>query len=387
MNPEAKIVKSLIKEIVDGTCKNRLYESINSPEVNWKKLQYSLSYNELAPFLYIIAKERGSLLPDIFFDYLKRNYYLCLSRYMILQDELLNILRKAKKENVLILPIKGFSYPEDYYKRFGFRPLVDIDLLIREENFKKGQSLLEDLGYRKYLLEGNEDYWQKEQCHLEFMKKIENDFIPAELHWALDFKRHKEEVIPDLWKRLKEIKFDNEEFFALSPEDTLFSLALHQRRFGKVFNLKYISDAGMILEKENLDWDYIYKTAYAGKIRVSLYFLLYQAQFVLDKDLEKYLSKLKMPLWHRKLISKIVKRYIYSPPDMSNLSYVYLICHLLLYDNITYPVKYAINIPIEQFAKFFSLPIYADKTAKLYRIRFFYFFYKLIKKVLCNFIT
>ncbi|MBL7196808.1 MAG: nucleotidyltransferase family protein [Candidatus Omnitrophica bacterium] len=384
MKPEARVVNYLIKEIVYGIFESSLRKVLTTSEIDYKRLTSLLIYNELMPFLYILLKNTPEIVNKNLFHSIKKTYYTKLYKYMILLQELLKILKEAKKKNILIIPIKGFSFSEEYYKRFGFRPLVDIDLLIKEKDFEKGVTLLENFGYREYLLGATEEYWKKEQCHLEFIKIIKAIPIVTELHWALDFKRFKKKCIPRLWERLRKINIDNEDFSALSPEDTLFSLALHQRRFGKVLNLKYVLDTGIMLKKEKLEWDYIVETAYQEKIRASLYFLLYHTQFTLNIDLRKYLDKLKIPYWQRILISKIIRKYSYSPP-VSNLPYVYTMSHFLLYDNIIYPIKYILNIPQEQFAKFYSLPIYSPRTERLYKIRFLYIIYRLIKDNLKQF--
>jgi len=204
--------------------------------------------------------------------------------------------------------------------------------------------------------------------------------IVVELHWALDFKRFRNNFMPAIWERLEEITIEGEKFPALSPEDTLLSLALHQRRFGKVCNLKYICDVAIILKTDNLNWEYLIQTATKEEIKTSLYFLLYQVQLVLDLELNGYLNKLKIVFWKKWLIKKFIKKYAFSPPNPHELAYVYTLCHFLLYDNIFYPIKYILCIPQEQFAKFYSLPLYSNGTSNKYKIRIIYMLYKLVKK-------
>jgi len=385
MKTEIKIIKYLLKEIVYKKHSASLFEGLRSSDINWKKLNSIIIYNELGPFLYVLLKERHSLVPENIFKFLKESYYFSLFNYMILFDELLEILKESKKNNILIIPIKGFSFSEEYYRRFGFRPLVDIDLLIKDNDFDKSISFLEGLGYKKHLSGASEDYWRKKQCHIGFIKIIKDIPVIVELHWALDFKRYKNEIMPDLWRRLKKIFLEKDEFPVMSPEDTLISLALHQRRFGKVLNLKYICDAGIILEKEEIDWDYIMKTAKEDSIRTTLYFLFLQIQFVLDKDLSKHLKELKIPFWHRKLIGMTIRKHIYSPQNITHFPHIYILCHFLLYDAITYPITYILNIPQEQFARFYQLPFYTPKTKRLYKLRYLYIPYKLIKEPLSRY--
>jgi hypothetical protein len=380
MNLEARVIKNLTKEIVYGTHKSQLTESVGSPGIDFKKLKYLFFYHELSAYAYVLLKERYSVLPGDFFEFLKDSHYFSLFSYMNLYGALLDILRSGKENDILLMPIKGLSYSEEYYKRFGLRPIVDIDLLVKIEDLEQGVGLLEKMGYQKYLAGGTEGYWRKNQCHLEFIRDDKGERNMVELHWALDAKRYQREPIPGLWSRLKKCSFDGQDGSILSPEDTLLSLALHQRRYGKVFNLKYVCDIGLILEKESLDWGYLLKTAHKGKARASLYFLIYQVQFVLDKDLKKRLDALRIPFWQRWLIHRLTHKYIYAPPDNSRLPYVFLFSHFLLYDDPWYPFQYILNIPEEQFAKFYNLKVYSKECKLRHRLRFFYFFYSLFKK-------
>lgn len=360
-----------------------LSEYLSSAHLDWERFKSCCIYHELIPFLYIILKNNVFPAQREIFNFSKDLYYSGLLHYLILFQEVKNLIKEAKHNNILLIPIKGLSFSEQYYQRFGFRPLADIDVLIKEEMLEKGIALLESLGYQKELSQGKETYWRAQQCHLSFTKKQNNTPIIVELHWLLDFKRHKDNVIPQVWQRLKETVIEGEKFHLLSPEDTLFSLALHQRRFGKVFNLKYTCDTGILLDQETLDWDYLIKTAFEERIRASLYFLLYQTQFVLDINLDKYLRLLRLPFWQRSYISKITRKYIYSPPKNTNeLKTAYILCHLVLYDNLSYPFKYILHIPEEQFAKFYQLPLYTPSAKKAYYLRIIYIPFIMLKNLI-----
>lgn len=379
MNQEAALIKYLVKEIIYGNCRGKIFKILSSPNLDLNAVKELFSYHEMGPYLYVIIKDKPQDLPEAFYEALKSTYYHQVFQYARLYDEFIKIIHESQRNNVLILPIKGFSNGEEYCKKFGFRSQIDIDLLIREDELEKGVNLLEKLEFEKYLI-GNESYWRKEQCHLSFIKKVESSLVMVELHWNLDFKRCRKNVLPSLWGRVRETRLKNERFLALSPEDNIFSLALHQRRFGKPMNLKYICDIGIILKKEILDWEYILKTAFDEKVRASLYFLLLQTQFVLDKDMNEYLAKLRIPFWQRKILNSIINKYIYSHQNRFKISYLYTLSHFFIYDDIVYPLKYILNIPQEQFARFYQLPLYSKRTTILYKFRCFYIVYRLLKR-------
>lgn len=52
--------------------------------------------------------------------------------------------------------------------------------------------------------------------------------------------------------------------------------------------------------------------------------------------------------------------------------------HFLLYDTLWEPIDYILNIPLEQFAKFYEIKPYDRMTGFLYENRLFYMPVKLI---------
>ncbi|MFH1338871.1 MAG: nucleotidyltransferase family protein [Candidatus Omnitrophota bacterium] len=380
ISAESGLLQHISKEVVFGNNRQNVLKKTASDKVNWQKLQDLLLYHELAPFLYIVIKNDPEAVPAQFFKFLEYVYYKQVFRYIYLSEELTKIIELAAQNHLLLLPIKGFSMSDVYYKRYGFRPLVDIDLLVKEGALDKGMLILESLGYKKYFKRGKEEYWRKKQCHLEFKKDIRGELFSVDLHWALDFKRRKEGVLPSLWERIREINIGGKKIPSLSLEDTIFSIILHQRRFGKTLNLKYVCDLGLILNGTPvLDWDYIFKAAREENFNSCLFFLLAQVQTVLDINLEKYIRELKIPYWKRKCAFEFINKYSYLSHKDFDVYYLFLLSHFLLYDNTKEPIKYILNIPEEQFAKFYKLPLFKPNTKRLYKIRFLYMFYRLLK--------
>ncbi|MFH1245546.1 MAG: nucleotidyltransferase family protein, partial [Candidatus Omnitrophota bacterium] len=217
-----------------------------------------------------------------------------------------------------------------------------------------------------------EEYWRQKQCHLSFNREAHRKSLLVELHWALDFKRDNQKILPLLWKRVRANPRGERSIKLLSPEDTLFSLALHNRRLGKMFCLKYVCDMGLLLNKykNELDWDYILQESRRGKMRAAMFFALSQLK-LLDFPLPRaILRDLNVPAWQGKLVRYFMERQVFFPKE--DFKKTYLTCHFLLYDNIWEPVKYILNIPREQFAKYYGLAPYTVKTAFFYYLRWLY---------------
>ena len=385
MNPESQLLVYTVKDVVYGGYKHAIANILSSQILDWRYLENLLIYHEMETFFYSVVRNEENLLPKQFYAFLKTAYYQKMLYHMLLNREISEIIATAHHWDITLIPIKGFSYPENYYKRYSFRPTQDIDLLAQKNQLEEGIRLLESRGYHKNF-PGKENYWREHQCHLAFKKDIGDSCAIVELHWSIDIERGKKEILPLLWQRLKQGCLGGKIIPVLSPEDNLFCLAFHQRRFGKMLSLKYVCDTGLILEHERLDWDYILKIACQQDCRASLFFLLAHTQLILGKNLNDILIRLQIRTWQKTAISKLIASYGLRNPADFNITYLYVICHILIYDNIFYPLYYILNIPEEQFAKFYSLPLYSESTRRRYKLRSLYIPFKLAQKIINTFL-
>jgi len=392
---EEKLTLRIARWLVDNQVAFKVRESLPK-DIVWERFRQFLSYHQLSPFAYLFFRKTPYLLPDKEKELLKKSYYSCLINQVYLWQEFIKILDTFNNKGIEFVPIKGIALIIDdiYADKTYLRLMGDIDLLIKEkENLCFVEKTLEDLGYQKYLGGMKEEYWKKKNYHLGFIKNQERKlFYYTEVHWALDYKRDKP-ILPNLWNRLKKTQVENRNIHLLSPEDTFFCLALHQRRFGKILCLKDICDIAMILNKYGsvFDWDYVLREAKKGKMRTIIYFVLSQVRLLLDKPIPaSVISSLGIPQLKKKLIEQFILKETFSANQkLRNANNLFLKCHFLVFDNLWEPVKYILWIPQEQFTKFYRLKPYTRKTCWLYRLRYIYFLYELLlmvsKKIIKSF--
>jgi len=377
-NPEAKLIYIIIKRIV-GEPINDAKILLNS--VDWEKVKNLFIYHELTPFAYLALRDFKTFLPQNIKEFLKNNYYCALIRCQHLWQEFLRVFDAFQQSGITLLPIKGIALLKDLYTQKTLRPMTDIDILIREEDLQNAELIFNDLGYRKELYGLKEEYWRKNQCHITFYRKEGKKLPFVELHWNLDFKRGSRTILPELWGRIRKVNVDGRIIKLLSPEDTLFSLVLHQRRFGKIFCLKYSLDSALLLKKyaSIFNWDYVLREARQGKMCSSLFFIFLEMNFLDSEYIPlDILNQLRIPAWERGLISRFVERNMFSDNMNFKLKNLYLKSHFLLYDSIWESIKYILNVPLEQFAKFYALRPYDKKTEFFYHSRLLYIPFKKI---------
>lgn len=336
--------------------------------IDLDKLIALVRLHNLEPLVFFSLKDYAGYIPEHIYSYLRAQYIGNISKNLRFWNEFLKINEAFRENNLSILPLKGIDTLARFYPYFDLRSMCDIDILVKEEGFPHVETILSDLGYRKTLYGLREEYWRKKQYHIAFYK----DKTLVEVHWGLDFKRSNRIILPRLWERTQEIELRSHKISIFSPEDALFSFALHWHHFGNILYLKQVFDVARIIkETPAFDWDYILKEVERSKMKAVIYFILMQAYLFCEAEIsEDIFKKLNIPRWQKTLIKKFVLKYTFE--TRFSIKKLYLKAHFLLYDNILEPTLYLINIPYEQFCKFYNLKPYTTISNLLYNLRLFY---------------
>ena len=365
----------LAGELSVGGNKGKISEFILQNDIDWQKFKELLAYHELFSFVFHTLREVSVGIPADFLNILETSYYYSLSSSQKFWAEFLKIHSLFEQSGVILVPLKGISFLEDIYSGNPVRPMVDIDCLVKEPDINQAEGILSGLGYKKELSGLKEEYWLNKQYHLTFLKHSNSRSTTVELHWGLDYKRYGKNLYPELWSRCRQLDLGERKMQVLSPEDAFFSLVLHNRRFGKPLCLKNVYDFVMLISKygNNFDWDYVLAQCRRYRLFCCAYFFLFQADFAFGAKIPKRVLKgLKTPRYKRTLIKRFVKKNTFRPKE----KHLFLKSHFLLYDDFWEPIEYIINIPQEQFAKYYWLQPYARRTSLYYRWRFLYIPFK-----------
>lgn len=336
--------------------------------IDFRKLSALSQLHGITPLVFSKLKNYNLNIPRDVYLSLKSCYLYNLEKNLKFWHEFLRINALFKESNIAVLPLKGIDILTRFYSTFTLRTMVDIDLLIKEEQFAQAQEVLSNLGYQKKLRGFKEEYWRKSHYQVAFYKNK----LVVELHWRMEFKRNNAAILPYLWKRTNEVMIENNKVTILSPEDALFSLALNLRHFGNIYSLRQILDATKIIKASaRFDWDYVLKEARQGMVQATLYFILLQLNLFTDIKIPvDIMKKLKVPFWQKALIKKSLLRHTFQIRISVKKSY--LGAYFLLYDNIWKTILYLINVPYEQFCQFYNLTPYTRQTNLLYNLRFIY---------------
>jgi hypothetical protein len=169
--------------------------------------------------------------------------------------ELARVVNQLEVEGVPVIPFKGPVLGPMAYGNFAYRHSLDLDLLVRPDDFSHAEHLLHELGYVPYRVldeadrfnfvewHASDDYWHPE---LKVMVELHKAFFKDIIAEVLD--------IDETWDRHGRMDFVGIEVRHLALEDLVIYLCAHgaQHRWAK---LKWLCDlAGLMHRHPNIDW-------------------------------------------------------------------------------------------------------------------------------------
>jgi hypothetical protein len=197
---------------------------------------------------------------------LQKIYYSTAARNMHMYDELNKALKFFKSKNVRVMVLKGAVLAEHVYKNIALRPMGDIDLLIKEEDFPK----------------------VKESCRgkkLSSCLEIEPWYGGDHHDITLSKGSRYEEIIPfdmkEIWKNASITKIANEEAFIMRPEDLFLSLCTNFTRHG-FHSLRLLYDFVEVMQCYDLDWDYIVANVKRYKMEEPIWYIFNMLKNLMD---------------------------------------------------------------------------------------------------------
>ncbi|MBU4251623.1 MAG: nucleotidyltransferase family protein [Candidatus Omnitrophica bacterium] len=296
---------------INKPIRNEIRNLLNGP-LNWDKIQEISIHHEILTFLYYNLNRLNlqNLIPEKIFALMKNYHYSNLIRNSLLEKEVALILKSSGSAGITIIPFKGFSLIQTLYRgNPELRIMADVDILVKETEFPKIKNILLQTGYT----ENTDPAENKIIFETVFSKKLSANLSSIiEIHTALSPARPHPVKLPQLWERTREITINGQKIPLLSAEDTFLSLTLHLRRHLRRLTLKFIVDISELLSAngENLDWNYIKKSAQDNHIITTVYLSLYAVKELLDLPVPaKILDEFRPNIIKSALISLAINKH------------------------------------------------------------------------------
>jgi len=117
----------------------------------WDWIFECASRNSIAPLMFYNLQKSGTITncPMEFSEKLNITYKTEVLRKLKIRGVFSEISQKLYLNNIMIMPLKGIILQHEIYIEPSLRPMIDIDILIREIDTEKAINLLLDMGCKE----------------------------------------------------------------------------------------------------------------------------------------------------------------------------------------------------------------------------------------------
>jgi hypothetical protein len=258
---------------------------------------------------------RRNIFPKDIRDRFKQLYYHYISQSTEFFQQVTQILSGIESSGIKILLLKGPTIDFLLYKEDLFRPRVDLDVTVRENDFAAFEKLLISWGYSNDLKK--EKYPIPEHLNSRIYFKEEDPAVPLHVH------RH---IINNLYLMVDAISVDIERVwqetarfknynnvFCLKPELQILYMCEHALKHNYT-QLIYLYEIKGLLDcyQGQLDWKKLVALSDEFNLSRALYYGLYFTEQVLSAGLPpnilKSLKPDKITLLERFFIKRTLRR-------------------------------------------------------------------------------
>ena len=205
-------------------------------EAEWESVIDLAQQHNVAPVLYARLKKRGIMPPPTIAEQLRQIYIAAATRNVLMFHELGRILRALQAANITVIPLKGACLAEAVYGNIGLRTMVDVDVLVKPDDFAKASRVLRAYTSEHSLeMEGARRATRPVFRHDTQTYHMPHVSIPGgltvDMHWTIvDPHNHvnfAENELEQLWLRATPVTIGGIEVLMLSPVDLLLHLCSH----------------------------------------------------------------------------------------------------------------------------------------------------------------
>ena len=168
------------------------------------------------------------------------------------------IAKKLYEKKITFIPLKGLQLNIDLYKDVAFRPIRDIDLLIKKEDLKQYLSCLYELGFEFKDGEIGIDELAISNYRYDIPVLINRDGIHVETHLRIIDEEFNSLIFNSTYQK----KIGNVIFNLMSYEDILIHLIFHATTKNGFDNgIVSICDVYRIIADKNINYELLIKKA------------------------------------------------------------------------------------------------------------------------------
>jgi len=319
---------------------------IEEEVVDWNLLFQLASWHKVLPLLYRSLQGAGlQAATEPVLSRLKAYVRSALGHSLFLTGELLRLLKRFEAQGIPAIPLKGPALASFLYGDMALRQSVDIDILLRHEDFPAAKRLLLSLGYQpEYQLTR-----RQEKAYLQY--NVEESFtlargdtkITTELHWSVDLLFHVN--LKGVWERCETASLAGATVVtALSPEDLLLFLCVHGSKHGWRC-LQWLCDVARLVSIHvTMDWGLVMEQAKTSGCQRVLFLGLFLANDILGTPIPHEIKQKTQhdPLTAR-LAGQVTRRLLEGPLIVPEIQKK-MLHSLQLMDHVQDRISYCVHV-------------------------------------------
>jgi hypothetical protein len=220
--------------------------------------------NRLLPLLYHNLSPLG--IEDPILTRAKGVYRYQLTKTHIMFHRVMPLISELQKEGVEVILLKGSALILNYYKNFGIRPQLDIDIMVKPENVDRAAFLMQQQGLRC-------EYQQS----ISTIKRFRHSCGFAagaekrlDLHWNIMHPSSDKDTVSTIWQLATVSRYQDYSLLTMCPTHHLLHSCTHGLRWNQHAPCRWIADAIMILNnaESTIDWKML--NSFANDLQVSV---------------------------------------------------------------------------------------------------------------------
>lgn len=308
-------------------------KSLVTEDIDWENvLRLAVLHGTLGVFCSVMFRSGWPNVSNSIKEHFKRIRIGQAARALKHVAELRSICNEFRKEGIQLIPLKGVLLSFQLYGDSTVRNSVDIDILVKKDDFERAGKLLFDLGYQispkySYQSTSHRKHIHELLHHYEFLNPKTSCVV--ELHWRSYL--WSESQISLLWNDSIETAWMGIKVSQLSQVDTVLFLAEHGSRHGWQC-LKWLSDLSMLWQKISPnELSRVYERALSFELqRVMLHTELMLERFYGIKLSCQASSILKSNAKVGKLTDFITKRLVATSHKYYSREHIKVFKHIIL---------------------------------------------------------
>lgn len=251
--------------------------------VEWEAARHLAVRQGVGPLWYQRLQRHGLLavVPVAVREALLAEYRLNALRNARIERELAGLVRLAAGHGIDVLALKGAALAAGVYAPGAGRWMVDLDVLVRVEQWVEFTALLEEQGYRIQGLTLAETGFALRDGHHAPAYWRPGGVCAVEAHWTVVNSEARGGLpMVEAWQRAVPLVLgDGTRLWQLAGEDALLYVAAHATyQHGLRVGLRALADVAQLVAVCALDWDVVCERARRYGWRRGLYVVLWLAR-------------------------------------------------------------------------------------------------------------